>query len=207
MDYREKRFEIISKKVIAALESRNMQGFYAADRAEALQIAASMIPDGTSVGWGGSISVDEIGLKEALKEKNCELLDRTVGDEQETLRKIFSADFFLSSTNAISEDGVLVNIDGMSNRIAAIAFGPASVIMIVGRNKLVKTVEDAYKRAQNIASPINACRIGSVLPCTATGSCVHCRNEKTICCNLMVTRYSRIPGRIKVILVNEELGY
>jgi len=207
MDDNEKRFELVSKNVIRALEARNMQGFYTANREEARKLALSFIHDGAVVGFGGSASVDEIGLKEALTEKGCALLDWGQEDMQKVFRDVFSAEFYVCSTNAISEDGVLVNIDGTSNRIAAIAFGPKNVIMIVGRNKLVKTEEDARRRAKYIAAPVNAVRIGTDTPCAETGTCYDCRKPRRVCCNELATYYSRLPGRIKVILVNENLGF
>lgn len=127
--------------------------------------------------------------------------------EMEIVRQCFHADYFLTSTNAITEDGILVNIDGNSNRVAAICFGPKKVIFIVGMNKVVKTEADAMSRARNIAAPINVQRFMINTPCKTTGSCVDCKSRDTICCQFLTTRYSRHADRIKVILVNEMLGF
>ena len=208
MDYIFDRFEKLAPTLIKALERRNHSAFYAASVDEAREIALSLIPEGSSVGWGGSVSMAKTGIIPALREKGCTLLDRAAsGDADRTLREIFFADFFLGSTNALSEDGVMVNVDGTANRIAAMAFGPANVILFVGRNKVVKTAEDAYQRARYIASPINADRFDIKTPCKVTGSCADCLSPDTICCQVLTTRFSRKKGRIKVILINEDLGF
>lgn len=201
----------LAQKVISGLESRNMEGFYAETKEEALQKALELIEEGSSVGWGGSMSMEAIGLNRAISEGNYIALDRAKGTSPEEvgeiLRSIFSADYFITSTNAMTEDGILVNIDGNSNRVAALAFGPKHVIMIVGMNKVAKTEADAMSRARNIAAPANAQRFVIKTPCKTTGSCMNCLSPDTICCQFLTTRYSKHKGRIKVILVNEELGF
>lgn len=205
------RNKILADKVIKGLESRNMSGYYAETKEEALAKALELIPEGSSIGWGGSVSVSEIGLREAVINGNYEVFNRdncqTPEEKREIEIKIFGSDFFLCSSNAITEDGILVNIDGNSNRVAAIAYGPKKVIMIVGMNKVAKDFDAALSRARNIAAPINAQRFPLDTPCKKNGSCANCKSRDTICCEFLVTRYSRHADRFHIILVNDELGY
>ena len=203
-----KRNDLLSQKVIKGLESRNMKGFYAKDREEALKIALDLIPEGSSVTMGGSVSVAEIGLVDAVKNGNYEFIDRnTAEDKRKAALTAYDVDVFLSSCNAMTEDGVLVNIDGNANRVSAIAHGPRKVLFIVGMNKVCKDVDSAMKRARNVAAPINAQRFGLETPCAKTGSCMDCKSPDTICCQFLITRYSRHADRIYVILVNDHLGF
>lgn len=204
----EKRNDLLAQKVIKGLESRNMKGFYAKSRAEALQIALGLIPAGSSVTMGGSVSAREIGLVDALKVGEYNFIDRDMSDDKRAAAlAAYDVDVFLSSCNAMTEDGVLVNIDGNANRVSAIAFGPRKVIFIVGMNKVCKDVDGAMKRARNVAAPVNAQRFGLSTPCSFTGSCMDCKSADTICCQFLVTRYSRHDDRISVILVNDNLGF
>lgn len=208
---REKRNRLLAEKVIRGLKARNMEGFYAENGKEALELALSMISQGSIVGWGGSASIEEIGLKEAIRNGNYQVLDRDnckdAAEKKQIERQIFSADYMLCSTNAITEDGILVNIDGNANRVAAIAYGPEHVIMIVGMNKVAKDVDAAVCRARNEAATINAQRFPLDTPCKKTGSCVNCMFMDTICCEFLITRFSGHEDRIKVILVGEDLGF
>lgn len=210
-NFRVTRNEMLSKKIIRGLESRNMEGYYVKTKEEALKLALSIIPEGSTVGWGGSVSITDIGLKQAILEGNYKALNRDACKDAEEKRAVelatFGADYFLCSSNAITEDGILVNIDGNSNRVAAIAYGPAHVLMIVGMNKVAKNVEAAVYRARNEAAPINTQRFPIDTPCKKTGSCVDCMSKDTICCQFLTTRFSRHAGRIKVILVEEDLGF
>lgn len=205
------RREMLAEKVIRGLESRNMTGYFVKTKEEALAKALELIPEGSSIGWGGSVSVNAIGLRDAVINGNYKVLNRdacTTREERKAVEvSIFGADYFLCSTNAITEDGILVNIDGNSNRVAAIAYGPSHVIMIVGMNKVAKDVESALSRARNIAAPINAQRFPLDTPCKKNGSCANCKSRDTICCEFLITRYSRHADRFHVILVNEDLGY
>lgn len=205
------RNRLLAEKIIKGLESRNMEGFYAETKEEALKTALGLIPEGSSIGWGGSVSVDAIGLKAAVCSGDYQIYDRNAGSTEEEKRQIelqvLGSDFMLCSTNAITEDGILVNIDGRGNRVAGIVYGPKNVIMVVGMNKVVKTPEDAWSRARNEAAPINAQRFPIQTPCKKTGSCADCKSPDTVCCQFLVTRFSKFPKRIKVILVNEELGF
>ena len=203
-----RRNELLAQKVIRGLESRNMSGYYAASREEALRLALSLIPEGSTVTMGGGMSVHEIGLPQALREGNRNFLDRDkTEDKRAAMLAAYDADVFLSSANAMTEDGILVNIDGNSNRVSAIAQGPRKVIFIVGMNKVCSDLDGAMKRARNVAAPINAQRFGLNTPCSKTGSCMDCKSPDTICCQFLITRFSRHSGRIHVILVNDVLGF
>ncbi len=203
-----KRNVLLAQKVIAGLKSRNMTGYYCPDRACALQQALALIPEGSSVTMGGAMSAHEIGLVEALKSGNYNFIDRDACDDpRAAMLAAYDADFFLSSANAITEDGILVNIDGNANRVSAIAQGPRKVVFIVGMNKVCDDIDGAMKRARNVAAPINAQRFGLNTPCTRTGACADCKSPDTICCQFLITRFSRHADRIHVILVNDNLGF
>jgi len=202
------RNDLLAQKVIKGLKSRNMTGYYAKDKEEALKLALELIPEGSTVTMGGAMSAHEIGLVKTLKEGNYKFIDRDdYEDKRQAALLAYDADVFLSSTNAITEDGILVNIDGNSNRVSAIAHGPKKVVMIVGMNKVCSDVDGAMKRARNVAAPINAQRFGIKTPCALTGACADCKSADTICCNFLITRYSRHTDRIHVILVNDSLGF
>ncbi len=203
-----KRNALLAQKVIKGLASRNMTGYYAEDREAALAQALALIPEGSSVTMGGATSAHEIGLVEALKAGNYNFIDRDAySDKRAAMLMAYDADVFLSSANAITEDGVLVNIDGNSNRVSAIAQGPRKVVFIVGMNKVCDDVDGAMKRARNVAAPINAQRFGLSTPCAKTGACMDCKSPDTICCQFLITRFSRHKDRIHVILVNDSLGF
>ncbi len=203
-----KRYALLAQKVIKGLESRQMTGYYAADKEEALKIALSLIPEGSTVTMGGAMSAHEIGLPRALEEGDYNFIDRDkMEDKRAAMLAAYDADYFLASANAMTEDGIIVNIDGNANRVSAIAQGPRHVLFIVGMNKICDDVDGALKRARNVAAPINAQRFGLNTPCTKTGSCMDCKTPDTICCQFLITRYSKHPGRIHVILVNDCLGF
>jgi hypothetical protein len=203
-----KRNELLAAKVIKGLESRNMTGYFVANKEEALKKALELIPEGSSVTMGGATSVHEIGLSDYLKNGNYIFIDRDAYDDpRAAMLAAYDADVFLSSVNAMSDDGVLVNIDGNANRVSAIAQGPKKVVFIVGMNKVCADVDSAMKRARNVAAPINAQRFGLETPCSKVGTCMNCKSADTICCQFLITRYSRHEGRIHVILVNDTLGF
>ena len=203
-----KRNELLAAKVIKGLESRNMTGYYAATKEEALQKALELIPEGSSVTMGGCMSAHEIGLTDTLKSGNYDFIDRDAfEDKRAAMLAAYDADWFLASANAMTEDGVIVNIDGNANRVSAIAQGPKHVLFIVGMNKITPDTDTAMKRARNVAAPINAQRFGLSTPCAKTGSCMNCKSPDTICCQFLITRYSKHKGRISVILVNDTLGF
>ena len=203
-----KRNELLAQTVIKGLKSRNMTGYYAASKEEAKEIALSLIPEGSSVTMGGGMSVHEIGLVDTIKKGNYNFIDRDAyEDKRAAMLAAYDADVFLSSSNAITQDGILVNIDGNANRVSAIAQGPKKVVMIVGMNKVCDDWDGAMKRARNVAAPINTQRFGLNTPCTKTGTCMDCKSPDTICCQFLITRFSRHAGRIHVILVNDNLGF
>lgn len=197
--------------VIKNLKKRNMDGYYCETSEDAVRLALSLMPEGSSIGWGGSMTLSECGLMDAIKGGRYELFDRslakTAEENKEVHAKIFTADFFLMSANAITYDGELINVDGRSDRVCYLCYGPENVIVIAGMNKLVSDVESGIKRVHNVASPKNAMRLGKKTPCAATGRCADCLSPDCICMNTVITRMSRANGRIKVILVGEELGY
>ena len=202
-----KRNERLAQTVIKGLQSRNMTGYYAEDREAALKQALKLIEENSTISMGGCMSAHEIGLVQALQEGNYQYLDRSKMEPREGLLAAYDSDVFLSSANAMTSDGILVNIDGNSNRVSCIAQGPKKVIFIVGMNKVCDDLDSAMKRARNVAAPINAQRFEVKTPCTETGKCFDCKSPDTICCQFLITRYSRHTGRIHVILVNDNLGF
>ena len=207
-EMRTKRNDLLSGKVIKGLASRNMTGYYAKTGEEALRIALSLIPEGSTVTRGGCMSAAQIGLDDALQAGNYTFVDRDkTEDKRKAALMAYDCDVFIASANAMTEDGVLVNIDGNANRVSAIAFGPRKVIFIVGMNKVTKDVDAAMKRARNEAAPLNAQRFVLDTPCAKTGSCMNCKSPDTICCQFLITRYSKHKDRIHVILVDEQLGF
>lgn len=206
-EYYEKQAAVI----VRALNKRHMDAFYCPDRASAVQKAMSLIPDGSTVGYGGSVTLKQCGMIDALRQANVCLLDRSLAQTPQEVsdiyHKIMGADYFLMSSNAITLDGQLVNIDGTGNRVAALIYGPSHVILMVGMNKVASNVEAAIDRVHNIAAPPNAMRLSMKTPCQATGVCADCTSPDCICAQTVITRYSRIAGRITVILIGEALGY
>ena len=203
-----KRNALLAQKVIKGLESRNMSGYWADSKKEALAQALALIPEGSSVTMGGAMSAHEIGLVDALKKGDYNFIDRDeYEDKRAAMLAAYDADVFLASANAITEDGITVNIDGNSNRVSAIAQGPRKVVFIVGMNKVCPDPDTAMKRARNVAAPINAQRFGLNTPCCKTGACMDCKSPDTICCQFLITRFSRHKDRIHVILVNGNLGF
>lgn len=203
-----KRNELLAAKVIEGLGSRNMTGYYAKDKEEALKLALELIPKGCSVTMGGCMSAQEIGLTDAVKTSDYRYIDRNAAaDKRAAELETYGADVFISSANAMTDDGVLVNIDGNSNRVSAIAYGPKKVVFIVGINKICSDIDSALKRARNVAATTNVQRFGLSTPCTKTGTCFNCKSPDTICCQFLITRYSRHKDRIHVILVNDNLGF
>lgn len=202
-----KRNERLAQTVIKGLQSRNMTGYYAEDREAALKQALELIEENSTISMGGCMSAHEIGLVQALQEGNYQYIDRSKMESREGLLAAYDSDVFLSSANAMTSDGILVNIDGNSNRVSCIAQGPKKVIFIVGMNKVCDDLDSAMKRARNVAAPINAQRFEVKTPCKETGKCFDCKSPDTICCQFLITRYSRHTGRIHVILVNDHLGF
>ena len=201
------RNKVLAQTVIKGLESRNMSGYYAADKEAAVKQALELIPEGSSIAMGGCASAHEIGLIKVLEDGNYNYINRDKLSPREGLLAAYDADVFLSSVNAITSDGVMVNIDGNSNRVSCIAQGPKKVVFIVGMNKVCSDLDAAMKRARNVAAPANAQRFEVKTPCKTTGKCFDCKSPDTICCQFLITRYSRHKDRIHVILVNDTLGF
>lgn len=202
-----KRNELLAQTVIKGLASRNITGYYAENKDAALRQALALIPEGSTVGKGGCMSAYEIGLVDALQKGNYNYLDRDKMDAREGFLAAIDADVFLTSVNAMTDDGILVNIDGNANRVSCIAHGPRKVIFIVGMNKVCGDLDHAMKRARNVAAPINAMRFDVNTPCKKTGKCYDCKTPDTICCQFLITRYSKHKDRMHLILVNDDLGF
>lgn len=207
-EYTIKRNDLLAATVIKGLESRNMKGYYAKSKEEALEIALSLVPEGSKVTKGGSMSVIEIDLEEAMKNGKYDYCDRDAATDKRAAELFaYDADVFLGSANAITNDGILVNIDGNSNRVSAYAYGPRKLVLIVGMNKVASDIDHAMKRARNEAATKNTQRFGLQTPCSKTGTCMNCKSIDTICCNFLITRFERHKDRVHVILVNDELGF
>lgn len=206
-----KRNDLLSQKVIQGLKNRHMNGYYVHTKQEAFDLVFELMKSDSSVGWGGSDTINSLGIKEELYKRDFKVIDRDKAkdaDEKYNIeRETFYADYYLMSTNAITEDGILVNMDGHCNRVACLCFGPKQVIMVVGMNKVTKDIDSAISRLRNVAAPINNQRFGGNRPCQVTGSCANSLAQGCICDQLVITRNSMDPDRIHVILVDEVLGY
>lgn len=201
----------MAQKLIDNLLRRHIRGYYCPTAAEAIAKVEELIPEGSVVAWGGSMTLRDMGLTQALHDKGTyRLLDRDKAPDAQAAAKIyidaFSADYYLSSANAISEDGVIVNIDGNGNRVAAITFGPKNVIFVIGVNKVCQDVDAALKRARSTASPINTARFDIHTPCKADGVCHNCFSEESICNYIHLLRLSP-KGKHQVVIVGESWGY
>ena len=208
----EERNQKLAEKMIKNLKRRNMEAFYCPTGKNAVEKVSELIADGSTVTWGGTATVRDLGIPQALKNRSTlNVLDRdTVETPEEKVQmylKAFTADVYLTSANAISEDGVIVNIDGNGNRVAAISWGPKKVIFVIGLNKVAQTIEAAIARARGIASPINSQRFDINPPCRIDGTCHNCNSPESICSYVHILRNSRNGNRHIVILVGEDLGY
>ncbi len=210
MTHKQAAFASAAESIIKNLQKRNMEGYFFEDSASCIEAIISSIPENSIISWGGSETIKESGLMDRIKKENYSLLDRDAVPDKEK-RKLYAqtmlADYYLMSTNAITLQGELINIDGRGNRVAFLTFGPENVIVLAGMNKLVTDVEDGVKRTRNIAAPANAKRLDKKTPCNATGHCGDCFSNDCMCSQLVITRRSGIKGRIKVYLIAEELGY
>ncbi|MGM9550052.1 MAG: lactate utilization protein [Faecousia sp.] len=205
--YYEKRAQVLLKN----LRSRHFEACYCADKSEALEKALEWIPCGASVGWGGALSAQQIGLLDAVRTGEYRAIDRDRGatpeEREKIMKQCLSADVFITGANALSLDGQMVNIDGNGNRVAAIVYGPDSVVVIAGMNKVVDSLDAAIERARTIAAPANKQRFASQTPCEVTGACADCKSDGCICNQILITRNCKPAGRIKFVLVGEELGF
>lgn len=200
-----------AESLIPKFARRNMEAFYCETAKEAKELVLSMIPEGSTVTSGGSVTLEEAGILQEIQSPRYNYIERCFSKEPGEVQARFAqqvqADYYLLSTNAFTADGELVNIDGSSNRMAMLLHGPRNVIIVAGMNKLAMTREDALHRVRNIAAPPNAARLNKGTPCALTGFCGDCHGPGTICCNEVITRHSMIPGRIRIVLVGETLGF
>lgn len=216
--------DIILKKINRtgeALKKNNMEFHFVESANDVPALISKMLKEGDVVSTGGSITLEQCGVIDMLRSEKYKYLDRTAVAEDEIpqlYRASFSADAYLCSANAITENGELYNVDGASNRIAAICFGPSSVIIVAGYNKLVKNIDEARNRVKSVCAPANCSRLNKATYCFEKGECVAlsqdsteltagCGSEERICCNYLISTYQRIKNRIKVIVVGEKLGY
>ncbi len=216
--------EVIKKrleKTAEALRRNNMEAYVTENSAEAVEKVRELLHKGDSISCGGTVTLEECGVKELMRSGDYDFIDRskaqTPEEAEEVYRRTFCCDTFLTSANAVTECGEIYNVDGNSNRVAAIAYGPKNVIFVVGYNKIVPTIADAVTRVKKVCAPANGARLGTGTPCEKTGECISCKtggdvakgclSERRMCCNYLVSAYQRHKNRFKVILVAEELGY
>lgn len=208
---KESRNEKLAATLIRNLRQRHYKACYCLDTKELLDTVATIIPEGSTITWGGSDSIRASGVTTILKNGNYKVYDRDDAKTEEEkiaiYRKAFECDYYLASVNAISEDGVIVNVDGNGNRVAAITWGPKHVVLVVGLNKVCRDVESAIKRARCMAAPTNMARFNLNTPCTRDGVCHDCKSTDSICNYVSIQRMSHPAERHIIILVGEELGY
>lgn len=206
-------FGVVEKRIrrtVDALQKNGMDAWYVKTAAEVVPLAASLMPEGATIACGGSVTLTQTGVMQLLASGKYHFLDR--GDLsgealQKVFRDAFSADWYCMSSNAITEQGELYNVDGNANRIAALAFGPKNVLIVAGYNKIVPDLAAADARVRAMAAPANAARLSCKTPCAVTGKCENCHSPARICCSALICAQQRVPGRIKVVLVGEELGF
>ena len=208
---RKMQYDKAGPKVAEALNKRYFEAYYCSDRAEALEKILELIPQDHVVSWGGAATVDKLGVKEALRQRGQAVIDRDTAkdaqERQQMLKQALTCDTFLMGSNAISADGQLVNIDGTGNRVAALCFGPTQVVVVAGMNKVAGDLDGAMRRAREVAAPMNAQRFPLKTPCVANGLCGDCKGPDSICAQIVTTRLCKPAGRIKVVLVGEDLGF
>ena len=207
----EMRYDKLGPKVVKALQNRFFEAWYFPECTEAVEKVFSLIPASDTVSWGGSLTTASLDLTKLAAEKGYKVIDRdkaaNPAERVELMRQALLCDSYLTSTNALSEDGQLVNVDGNGNRVAAMIYGPKQVIVVAGMNKVAKTLEDAFIRAKTIASPANTQRFPALkTPCNETGACSDCLSPDSICSFVVRTRLCKPAGRIKVILIGKDLG-
>lgn len=211
MNAKQTAYKTLANTMIQNFAKRNMEAFYCADKSEAVKLAMELMKDGDSVSFGGSETLKEIGLLDTVRNSSHTLIDRDSAKTPEEKKTVFlqsmASDYFLMSSNAVTIDGELINIDGNGNRVACLIHGPEHVILMIGMNKVVADVESGIARARNMAAPANAARLGTDTPCEKTGRCGDCHSPNCMCAQIVITRHSRHNGRIKIILIGEELGF
>ncbi len=212
MEPKKQYYKNTAETIIKNMKKRQIEGYYFETSREAIEMASSLLKPGASVGFGGSMTLNESGMMDALlNNPDITLYDRSQAKNAEEIKEIYhkslSADFYFMSANAITTDGELVNIDGNGNRVAALIYGPEYVIILAGMNKVVRNTQDAVSRVHNIAAPPNGNRLNKQTPCALTGVCGDCFSPECMCSHTVITRRSGVNGRIKVLLIGEELGY
>lgn len=211
METQEIYYKKRAERLVSNLKNRHFDAYYCANKKEALQKALELIPRGATVGWSGATSARQIGLTDALCSGGYRTVDRevltSVQEKEQAARDCMLADFFLTGANALSIDGQMVNIDGTGNRVAAILYGPKTVLVIAGMNKVMDSLEEAVCRARTIAAPMNQQRFLMDNPCATTGICSDCKSESCSCNQIVITRHCRPVGRIKFIIVGDDLGF
>ncbi|MBQ8559201.1 MAG: lactate utilization protein [Tyzzerella sp.] len=212
MTPKQQAYETLARTMIKNFEKRNIEAFYCSTKEDAVKLALDIMKDGGTVGMGGSATVRETGLVDAIKETpSLHFIDRDVAKTPEEKKSIYlqtmASDYFLMSSNAVTIDGELVNIDGNANRLACLLHGPEHVLVLAGMNKVVDDVDSGIQRIGTHAAPPNAARLGTRTPCAVIGHCSDCHSPDCMCCQIVITRHSRHKGRIKVILIGEELGF
>ena len=211
MDPKQKYYHKRGELLVKILRARHFEAYYCESREQALEKALELIPMGATVGWGGALSAKQIGLLDAMNNGNYNAIDRDKAPNPEqrkqAMKRCLLADVFITGANALSMDGQMVNIDGNGNRVAPIVYGPESIIVIAGMNKVMDTLDAAMIRARTVAAPMNKQRFDLQTPCEVTGTCGDCKSEGCICNQILITRNSKPAGRIKMILVGEDLGF
>lgn len=208
---RKMQYDKAGPKVAEALNKRHFEAYYCPDRAAAVEKVLELISPEDTVSWGGTLTIDELGLKDLLRARGQKLIDRDIAQSNEErvelMRQGLLADTFLTSSNAVTADGQLFNIDGNGNRVAALCFGPTQVVVVAGMNKVAGDLDGAMRRAREVAAPMNAQRFPLKTPCVANGLCGDCKGPDSICAQIVTTRLCKPAGRIKVVLVGEDLGF
>ncbi len=211
MTPKQENYRHLGETMIKKFAKRNMDACYVDTKEEALAKVLALMPEGSSVSYGGSATLTETGIMDAVKNGNYDFIERmdakTPQEKREMMARQMMADYFLMSTNAFTKDGELVNIDGNGNRVCFLIQGPAHVIIVTGMNKMAEDIDAAIWRVRNYATPANCVRLGMKTPCSITGQCGNCMSDQTICCQEVITRRSMHPGRIQIIMVGEDLGF
>ncbi|MDD5823374.1 MAG: lactate utilization protein [Firmicutes bacterium] len=203
------KYDKSGPKVVEALKKRKFDAYYFSTADEAVEKVLELIPEADVVSWGGTMTVDQLGIKEKLAARNQPVLNRDAVPAElrsVVMKQALACDTYLMSSNAITENGELFNIDGFGNRVAALTFGPKSVIVVAGMNKVVADMDAAYSRVRHYVAPANAQRFDISTPCSVTGICADCTSPDCICATMVTTRASMVPQRVKVVLVGEDLG-
>ena len=201
----------LAQKMISAFQKRQIQAWYCPNGQQAKDLILSLIPSGSSIGWGGSKTLTQIGVMNAIRGGQYRLFDRDMKMNQEERKAVYAtiqtADYFLTGSNAVTQDSVLINVDGRSDRVSFLCHGPRNVIVAVGMNKVVPDIPSGLDRVWKVAGPMNAKKLGRNTPCAVAGACNHCLSPECLCSNIVITRRSAYANRIQVVLIDEELGF